>query len=542
MGPAVGVDLGTTNSMIACLGGQGERFPTPEIPDAMPSVVAYLDGGAVAVGAKARRRGATDPAATIGSAKRFLGRGYPAVAETTGSVAYDVVPVAGESVRFDVRGKRVAPEEVSACVLRTLTDVLARRVGAPVTEVVLAVPALFGDAQRRALREAARLAGVDVMRIMNESTAAALAYGFDRGDRQTVMVFDLGGGTLDVGVVDVGCGIVEVRAVAGDGYLGGDDFDRAIADHLADEVADVAGADPREDPRTWHRLLAAAEKAKVRLSSATKTRVSVPVLPGPAGRSAGRSGRIGLTLSRDAFEQVTADLTERCRRTTERALADAGVTAHDLDEVIIVGRAARMPAVLAMLGAFTRGRSPAASVDGTGFVARGAAIQAAAQRGTVCDALVWDVTPATLRARTPDGDTTTIVRRNTATPVTRTVTVTGSRPGADLVVLEEQADGQTRAIGRVPLDHGPAGGATLAGSAGGATLAGGSAGGAILAGSAGEHRVMFHVDVDGMLSASIQDPATGAERAVPILSVGSRPAPPHPARDSELLLLGRPES
>jgi molecular chaperone DnaK len=509
MGVAVGVDLGTSNSMIACHGGPGQRFPAPEVPDAVPSVVAYLGGGAVVVGSRARRRGASDPAATIGSAKRFLGRGYPAVVGTVGSVAYDVVPVAEQSVRFDIRGERIAPEEVSACVLRALVDEIARRLGAPVTEAVLTVPALFGDAQRRALREAAGLAGVDVMRIMNESAAAALAYGFDRGGQQTVMVFDLGGGTLDVGVVDVGFGIVEVRAVAGDGYLGGDDFDRAIADHLADEVADGTGADPRGDPRTWHRLLAAAERAKVRLSSSTKTRVSVPVNP------AGRSGRVGLTLSRDAFEHLTADLVGRCRRTTERALADAGVTPDDLDDVIIVGRASRMPAVLAMLGAFTRGRPSAASVDGSGFVARGAAIQAAAQRGTVCDALVWDVTPAALRARTPDGRTATIVRRNTATPVTRTVTVTESRPGGDVVVLEEYADGQTRTIGRVSLDQART--------------------------RPGEYRVMFHVDVSGILSASIQDPETGAERAVPILADGPRAVPPTVARDPELLLLGRTE-
>ena len=350
MGTAVGVDLGTSNSMVAWYGRPGQPIAAPAVPDAIPSVVAYLDGGSVVVGSRALRRGTSDPAATIGSAKRFLGRGYPAVAETVGAVAYDVVPSASESVRFDVRGEPIAPEEVSACVLRRLADELARRLGEPVTEAVITVPALFGDAQRRATREAARLAGLDVMRIMNESTAAALAYGFDRGGQETVMVFDLGGGSLDVGIVDVGFGIVEVRAVAGDAELGGDDFDRAIADHLADEVAAGTGTDPRDEPRTWHRLLAAAERAKVRLSSAVKTRVSVPV------NAAGRSGRVGLTLSRDAFEDLTADLVERCRRTTERALADAGVTPDDLDEAIIVGRAARMPAVRAMLGSFTRGR------------------------------------------------------------------------------------------------------------------------------------------------------------------------------------------
>jgi molecular chaperone DnaK len=508
MGTAIGVDLGTSNSMVAWYGRPGHPIAAAAVPEAVPSVVAYLDGGSVVVGSRALRRGTSDPAATIGSAKRFLGRGYPAVAETAGAVAYDVVPSASESVRFDIRGERIAPEEVSACVLRALAYELARRLGEPVTEAVITVPALFGDAQRRATREAARLAGLDVMRIMNESTAAALAYGFDRRGQETVMVFDLGGGSLDVGIVDVGFGIVEVRAVAGDAELGGDDFDRAVADHLADEVAAGTGTDPRDEPRTWHRLLAAAERAKLRLSSAVKTRVSVPV------NAAGRSGRVGLTLSRDAFEDLTADLVERCRRTTEQALADAGVSPDDLDQAIIVGRAARMPAVRAMLGSFTRG-GPAAAVDGTGFVARGAAIQAAAQRGAVCDALVWDVTPAALRARTPDGRTSTIVRRNTATPVTRTVAVAGSRSGADVVVVEEHADGRTRTIGRVPLDDVPT--------------------------RVGEFGLMFHVDVNGILSASIQDPATGAERAVPILTTGRRVAPPTVARDAELLLLGLTE-
>jgi molecular chaperone DnaK len=516
MGPAVGVDLGTSNSMIACYGGPGQRIADPEITDAVPSVVAYLDGGAVVVGDRARRRGPSDPAATIASAKRFLGRGYSAVAGPAGSVAYDVVPASGESVRFDVRGRRVAPEQVSAQVLRALADELAARVGEPVTEIVITVPALFGDAQRRATREAARLAGLHVMRIMNESTAAALAYGFERGGQQTVMVFDLGGGTLDVGIVEVGFGIVEVRAVAGDPHLGGDDFDRVLADRLADEVVGATGADPRADPRTWHRLLTAAEKAKVRLSSALKTRVSVPV------DAAGRSGRVGLTLSRDALAGLTADLVERCRRTTERALADAGLGPDDLDEVIVLGRAARMPAVLAMLGTVTGGRVPGATVDGTGLVARGAAIQAGVQRGSVCDALVWDVTPATLVARTPDGRTATIVRRNTATPVTQTVTVAGSRPGdrpgdrsGDVVVMEERPDGPTRAIGRVSLGHGRC--------------------------PAGESALRFHVDVDGILSASIQDSETGAERTVPIVADGRPAAPPTVSRDADLLLSGLTE-
>jgi molecular chaperone DnaK len=221
-------------------------------------------------------------------------------------------------------------------------------------------------------------------------------------------------------------------------------------------------------------------------------------------------------VSRDAFEDLTADLVERCRRTTERALVDAGVTPDDLDEVIVVGRAARMPAVRTMLGGFTRGR---AAIDGHGFVARGAAIQAAAQRGTVCDALVWDVTPAALCARTPDGRTATLVRRNTATPVTHTVSVAGTTPGADrladVVVLEEFADGRIRTIGRVPLDRVP--------------------------GRPGDIGLMFHVDVDGILSASTQDPVTGAERAVPILAARPASAPPTVAREAELLLSGLTE-
>jgi molecular chaperone DnaK len=368
-------------------------------------------------------------------------------------------------------------------VVRALVDRLARRLGEPIDEVVVTVPALSGDGQRRATREACRIAGLDVVRIMNEPTAAALAYSLDRAGPETVMVFDLGGGTLDVAVVDIGFGIVEVRAVAGEAHLGGDDFDHVIAGHLADELSGGAGVDLRQDPRTWRRLLAATEKAKVRLSAAARTRVSV-------GLDADRgSRRVGTTLTRETTESLTADLVAGCLSTARSALADAGVAADDLDEVIILGRAARMPAIRAVIRTLTGGRLPRTSTERDGFVARGAAVQAAALRGAVCDALVWDVTPVSLFARTPDGRSTAIVRGNTATPVTRTIAVPG-RPAGDVFVVEERG-ADPRVLGRVVMDQRSA--------------------------RIRELRLMFHVDADGILSASTQDPATGLELPVPIV-------------------------
>ena len=497
MGMAVGVDLGTTNSSIACYHGFRERVPTFGKPNAVPSVVAYLDDGATAVGARARRSG--DPEATIGSAKRFLGPGYPAVADSFGPAVLEVVRGVDGSTRFDIRGHRVAPEAVCAHVVRALVDGLARRVGEPFDEVVVTVPALSTDGQRRATREACRIAGLDVVRIMNEPTAAALAYSLDRPGQETIMVFDLGGGTLDVAVVEIGFGIVEVRAVAGEAHLGGDDFDRVIAGHLADELSGGPGVDLRQDPRIWRRLLEATEKAKVRLSTAARTRVSV----GLGGDRGAR--RVGTTLTRETVESLTGDLVAACLTTARRALAEAGLAVDDLDEVIILGRAARMPAIRAMIRTLTGGRLPRTSVERDGLVARGAAVQAAALRGAVCDALVWDVTPVSLFARTPDGRSTAIVRGNTATPVTRTIAVPG-RPGpaGDVVVVEERGD-DLRVLGRVLLDQRSA--------------------------RIPELRLMFHVDADGILSASTQDPDTGLELPVPIVpSTGPNggPAAPRP--------------
>jgi molecular chaperone DnaK len=506
MGMAVGIDLGTTTSMIARYDGLWRRTPTVENRHAIPSIVTYLPGGAAVVGPAVRRRGEAGRPVTIHSAKRFLGREYDQVTAAV-ALGCEVVPTLGGAVRFDVRGEPVAPEEVSARVLRALADDLGHRLGEPVVEVVLAVPATFGDAQRRAMREAGRLAGLDVIRVMNEPAAAALAYSVDRTGQETVMVFDLGGGTLDVAVIGVGFGIVEVLAVAGDGQLGGGDVDRLIAEHLADEMADATGVDLRADRSSWHRLVEAAERAKVRLSSTSKTRVSVPLADARGSR------RFGTSLSRATVEGLAADLVRRCRHTVTRALTDAGVTADDLDEVLVVGRAARMPAVRAMLRSLTGGRLPRLSMDTDHIVASGAAIQAAAMRGAVCDALVWDVTPVALTARTGDGRRTAIVRRNTATPVTRTVAVPPGR--GDVVVLEEDGH-RTRVVGRVEVGRDRVGG------------------------------VMFHVDVDGILSASAVDPDTGAERPVPILTAdapaGPRATPTRAERTDELLVLGRSEA
>jgi molecular chaperone DnaK len=508
MGMAVGVDLGTSTSTIACYDGLWRRLPTSDNRHAIPSVVTYLDGGGTVIGPGARRRGGADAGVTIQAVKRFLGRGYGEVTDLSTSVAGVVTPAWGDTVRFRVSGGPVTPEEVSARLLRALADDLGRRLGEPVGEVVIAVPASFGDAARRATREAGRLAGLDVVRLVNEPAAAALAYSVHRTGQETVMVFDLGGGTLDVAIVEVGFGIVEVRAAAGDGQLGGGDVDRVIAEHLADEMVHGTGVDPRHDRPTWHRLVEAAERAKVRLSAASKTRVSVPL------EAAAGARRFSATLTRDALEALTADLVRRCRHTAQRALTDAGVAAEDLDEVLIVGRAARMPAVRAMLRSLTGGRLPRTSMDMDDIVAAGASIQAAALRGAVCDALVWDVTTVDLTARTGHDRGTAIVRRNTATPVTRTIAVP---PGRRDVAVVEEDDAGSRVLGRVELGRDD--------------------------GLPRERSVMFHVDADGILSASVVDPATGAERSLPIVTADGPTdgASADAGRGEELLVLGRSE-
>src|SRR5947209_11519058 len=339
MPKAVGIDLGTTNSVVAATmeGGKVEVIPNAEGQRITPSVVAFTEDGQRLVGQVAKRQAILNPERTVYSAKRFIGRKWGEVDEEAKIVSYKVATGPNDAVRFEIRGKQYAPEEISAMVLRKLAEDAGKFLGERVTEAVITVPAYFNDAQRQATMAAGRIAGLEVLRIINEPTAAALAYGLDKKQNETVLVFDLGGGTFDVSILDISEGVIEVRATSGDTHLGGDDFDRRIVDHLADEFQRDNGIDLRNDPQALQRLFEAAEKAKVELSSVTQTQISLPFITADANGPK----HLNTTLMRSTFEQLIGDQLERTMGPVQQAMADARLTADDIDEVILVGGATR---------------------------------------------------------------------------------------------------------------------------------------------------------------------------------------------------------
>src|SRR6187431_1233399 len=495
MAKAVGIDLGTTNSAIAAVeGGQPTVIPNAEGSRTTPSVVAFTESGERIVGLMARRQAILNPKGTIYSAKRFIGRKYEEVSSELTTVSFDVVSGPDDAARFQVNGKLYAPEEISAQVLRKLVDDAGKFLGERVTEAVITVPAHFSDAQRQATKDAGRIAGLEVLRIINEPTAAALAYGMDKLENETVMVFDLGGGTFDVSILTVGKGVVEVMATAGDTPLGGDDFDRRIVDYLADEFKKSNGIDLRDDPQALQRLFEAAEKAKVELSAVSQTMINLPFVTADASGPK----HLNVNLMRSTFDQLTADLVERCLGPVRQAMEDAKITADDVDQVILVGGSTRIPAVQALVRRMSGGREPNMTVNPDEVVAIGAAIQAAIIKGDVKDVLLLDVTPLSLGLETMGGVMTKVIDRNTTIPARRTEifsTAEDNQSAVDVVVLQgerERAD-DNRALARFRLENirpAPRGVPQI--------------------------EVTFDIDANGILHVSAKDKDTGAQQAITI--------------------------
>ncbi|MFW8626532.1 molecular chaperone DnaK [Deinococcus sp. ME38] len=497
MPKAVGIDLGTTNSVISVMeGGRPEVIVNAEGARTTPSVVAYK-GDERLVGQIARRQAALNPAATLFEVKRFIGRRWDEIREEAGRSPFTVKEGPGGSVRIEVNGQDLAPEQVSAEVLRKLVNDASAKLGEKIRDVVITVPAYFDNSQREATKQAGEIAGLNVLRVINEPTAAALAYGLERKGNETVLVFDLGGGTFDVTILELGDGVFEVKSTSGDTHLGGADFDQRIVDWLATEFQKDNNFDLRKDKQALQRLIEAAEKAKIELSNATETSISLPFITfDPETRTPMHLER---TLSRAKFEEITADLLRRVRKPVEQALADAKLDAGKIDEVILVGGSTRIPAVKRIVQDLI-GKTPNESVNPDEAVALGAAVQAGIIQGdsSLGDIVLVDVTPLTLGVEVKGGMIAPMITRNTTVPAKKTeiyTTAENNQPGVEINVLqgERPMAADNKSLGRFKLEGIPP----------------------MRAGQA-QIEVTFDIDANGILHVTAKEKTSGKESSIRI--------------------------